>query len=434
VARVVSSLVALSIVAPSLVPLGIAGQPPAAASPAVSPGASNDTSRSALPPAGSRGSVGPVGSDTAIDATVAQVDAVEAQVASEQRTLASLTEQYDQATVALAQAEAELSQATAQLADVRRQRDTVRRQLQVEVVNAYIFDAPAGQMSSLFSTDVNTSALRDEYQQTAIGDIDATLRGLDASERQMNATQSALQAQEQQASAAATAVGNAEQAAQSAATASEATLTEITGQLARLVVQQAAEQVATEAADAADANNEAAKAQAAALAEQDAQVVQTLEADSAEAVQVIEAANQASLSAGAIGVVGTGLPQSPSGAGAVALRAAEQFLGVPYQWGGAGRGGLDCSGLTMLAWRAAGVHLVHSAAIQYQESPHMPLSAVRPGDLLFYDFGGAGIDHVVMYVGSGPFGADTVIQAAHTGTVVEFDPLWYEGLVGAARP
>ncbi len=72
--------------------------------------------------------------------------------------------------------------------------------------------------------------------------------------------------------------------------------------------------------------------------------------------------------------------------------------------------------------------------LQRSESTPVPLSQVQPGDLLFYDLGGDGIDHVVMYVGSGPYGADTIIQAAHTGTVVEFDPIWYFGLVGAGRP
>ena len=114
--------------------------------------------------------------------------------------------------------------------------------------------------------------------------------------------------------------------------------------------------------------------------------------------------------------------------------AAEGYLGVPYEYGGASASGVDCSGLTMLAWEAAGVSLLHSAALQQGESTPVPLDAVQPGDLLFYDLGGDGIDHVVMYVGSGPYGAATIIQAAHTGTVVSFDPIWYFGLVGAGRP
>jgi cell wall-associated NlpC family hydrolase len=163
-------------------------------------------------------------------------------------------------------------------------------------------------------------------------------------------------------------------------------------------------------------------------------VAETVAGGSAAATDAVNAANQAAASAGASGAVGTGAPQSPSGAGAVALHEAERYLGVPYQWGGADVRGVDCSGLTMLAWRAAGIGLVHSAAIQYAQTTHVPLNQVQPGDLLFYDLSGTGIDHVVMYVGSGPFGASTIIQAAHTGTVVQFDPVWYDGLVGAGRP
>jgi len=229
-------------------------------------------------------------------------------------------------------------------------------------------------------------------------------------------------------------VGTEHQAAQTTAAATEATLTQVKGQLAQLVAQRAAQQAAAAAAAANAAASEAARRQAAELAAQAAQVADTFGAGSSAAVQAADAADQAAASAGATEVIGSGAPEAASGAGALALRGAERYLGVPYQWGGASASGLDCSGLTMLAWRAAGVDLLHSADIQYSESTRVPLNRVQPGDLLFYDLGGDGIDHVVMYVGSGPYGADTIIQAAHTGTVVEFDPVWYLGLVGAARP
>jgi cell wall-associated NlpC family hydrolase len=62
---------------------------------------------------------------------------------------------------------------------------------------------------------------------------------------------------------------------------------------------------------------------------------------------------------------------------------------------------------------------------------------LEPGDLLFYHFahdGQGAISHVVMYLGSGPFGAETVIQAAEPGTNVSLGKIYLDGLVGAGRP
>jgi cell wall-associated NlpC family hydrolase len=99
-----------------------------------------------------------------------------------------------------------------------------------------------------------------------------------------------------------------------------------------------------------------------------------------------------------------------SGAAGVAVRFAYGALGTPYVYAAAGRGGYDCSGLTMAAWAAAGKSLPHNAAMQWNVVAHISRSALAPGDLVFY----YGLGHVALYVGN-----NQVIHAPHPGTVVQ---------------
>jgi peptidoglycan DL-endopeptidase CwlO len=106
---------------------------------------------------------------------------------------------------------------------------------------------------------------------------------------------------------------------------------------------------------------------------------------------------------------------------------AEQYLGVPYRWGGASPSGFDCSGLVMYVFAQVGVSLPHSSYAQYGMGSPVSRDQLQPGDLVFFD----GLGHVGIYVGGGQF-----IHAPHTGDVVRISSLsgWYSSsYVGARR-
>ncbi|MEI8238737.1 MAG: NlpC/P60 family protein [Actinomycetota bacterium] len=120
------------------------------------------------------------------------------------------------------------------------------------------------------------------------------------------------------------------------------------------------------------------------------------------------------------------LPAVSGRAGAVVGAAISQ-LGVPYHFAQATPGvGFDCSGLTMWAWAHAGVSLSHSAQVQYDQTPHVPVGHAQPGDLLFFY---SPIGHVGLYVGN-----NMMIHAPHTGTVVQYRPVDWGMVVGIGRP
>jgi cell wall-associated NlpC family hydrolase len=98
-------------------------------------------------------------------------------------------------------------------------------------------------------------------------------------------------------------------------------------------------------------------------------------------------------------------------------------------WGATGPGSYDCSGLVMTAWANAGAQIPHTTYEQWAALPHVPSSAIRPGDLAFFD----GEGHVAMYIGNGKY-----VDAPQSGQNVEVVPMsesWYAGnLDGYARP
>lgn len=120
-------------------------------------------------------------------------------------------------------------------------------------------------------------------------------------------------------------------------------------------------------------------------------------------------------------------PDGSKAAQVVAI--AMQYLGIPYQWGGASPStGFDCSGLTAYVFAQVGISLAHHAASQYQLGTPVSRDQLQPGDLVFF----RGLGHMGMYIGGGNF-----IHAPSTGDVVKIsslsEPYYVSGWVGARR-
>ncbi len=125
-----------------------------------------------------------------------------------------------------------------------------------------------------------------------------------------------------------------------------------------------------------------------------------------------------------------GLTSSSYASAAIAY--ARQQIGKPYLWGGTGPDSFDCSGLTMMAYRAAGVDIPRTADQQWLWGPQVSPSQVQPGDLVFF----AGADgtatapgHVGIVIGHG-----LMIDAPSTGLLVRIEPYTNSGAIGFTRP
>ncbi|WP_087101042.1 bifunctional lytic transglycosylase/C40 family peptidase [Nocardiopsis sp. JB363] len=133
------------------------------------------------------------------------------------------------------------------------------------------------------------------------------------------------------------------------------------------------------------------------------------------------------------------VPVVGSGASTEQGRAAAEWalaqVGKPYIWGGTGPHGFDCSGLTMQAWKAAGVGLPRVTTDQVNAGTQVDLADLQPGDLLFYDTGapGGSPSHVTMYVGDGQ-----MVNSPRTGQNIRVEPVageYYPTVfVAAVRP
>lgn len=101
------------------------------------------------------------------------------------------------------------------------------------------------------------------------------------------------------------------------------------------------------------------------------------------------------------------------------LATANRYVGTRYIYGGESPAdGFDCSGFVQYVFGRHGVNLPRTSALQASAGRAAPvaIAALRPGDLMFFDTEGQGIDHVAIYAGGG-----RIIHASSGSGRVRYD-------------
>jgi peptidoglycan DL-endopeptidase CwlO len=136
---------------------------------------------------------------------------------------------------------------------------------------------------------------------------------------------------------------------------------------------------------------------------------------------------------------GPGSALIPNQAMAMVIGFARGQIGKPYLWGGTGPDAFDCSGLVMMAYRAAGIGIPRTSEDQWTWGPRVPPGHEEPGDLVFF----AGADgtttspgHVGLVIGH-----NLMIEAYATGFPIRISsfgtpssPAGDQSPVGFTRP
>lgn len=292
-----------------------------------------------------------------------------------------LGQRYDAALIKLHQYTNQIKNTKAMVRTIESNIAKGNVQLRSDVIFAYVTNGAVEGNNPLFSKNASKVGATQVYSQLAEGNINATIASLKTDRIKLTEDRSLLRAEDRHARAVAQDAARSFHKGKILQASLRNTLAQVKGQIATFVDQAEAAANAASAADLANAQPYA------------------------------------------------NFPAPPPDSRAdIAIRAAESYLGVPYVWGGASRAGVDCSGLIMLAYDAAGIYLPHYSGAQYDDTTRVPLIDIQPGDLLFYGYDGD--QHVAMYIGHG-----LMIEAPETGEVVHITPvrLGY-GFAGLGRP
>ncbi len=106
-------------------------------------------------------------------------------------------------------------------------------------------------------------------------------------------------------------------------------------------------------------------------------------------------------------------PPYPNFSLAQVFQVAQQYIGVPYVYGGDTPAGFDCSGYVMFVYAQFGISLPHSATAIGNMGTRISIQDAVPGDVIAMG------SHVGFYAGDG-----NILDAPDVGRNVSIRPLW----------
>ena len=336
----------------------------------------------------------------------AQAQRLEAQISANSRSADVLDEQYLQAQNAVTDLSHQIATAEAGIAAARRQQDGLRKRLGGRAALLYM-GAGSGDPLGIDATNVQELGSRAKYGAAAAATDSRMIDKLKVLDEQLGIQTQDLERVKAEA-----------QKRRTEADTARHTLEQIDARMQQLLN-------STKSDIRVLANKiETQRIQAQAAAEQ-----ARIRAEAAQQAAAARTSNNggggtgASYTAANIGIDPGNIPAPSSGASA-AIAYARAQIGKPYQYAGTGPGSFDCSGLTMMAWAQGGVSMTHGSQAQYLSFPKVPISALKPGDLVFFGSSGPSNHHVGLYIGGG-----TMIEAPHSGSYVHYGTIYRPDLV-----
>jgi len=326
----------------------------------------------------------PAGADPISDKQ-AQAKSIQDQIDAANIKIGALGEQYNGAQLKLQQAEQAIADAATRIAAAQHQLDQIRALIRARGASVYRQAVSGQSFDALNVKDAQELLIHQKYaaaqaarDNSLVGRLNAAKQTLAKQQADAETARSDADAQRQQ-------IQSTQQSLQALNAQQQQTLNQVQGELAVLVQQ------------------EQQRRQAAAL---------------------VAAQSRFGGSGGNAGDFPNLPPPGPAAAQAIAYARAQ--LGKPYVYAAAGPDSFDCSGLVMAAYASAGVNLPHYSGAQYASLPHISMSAMLPGDLLYWGDGGS--EHVAIYLGAG-----RIIESGGTENDVHIGPIWGQPF-GAARP